>query len=55
MGEAITAKDKEYEAEERATAPGANQSMSDRVTQTDSAAPAVGRIQGVHEVRLGRR
>ena len=31
MGEVITAKDKEYEAEERATAPGANQSMSDRV------------------------
>ena len=30
MGEVITAKDKEYEAE-------------------------VGRIQGVHEVRLGRR
>ena len=33
MGEVITAKDKEYEAEERATAPGANQSMSDRVNK----------------------
>lgn len=53
MGEVITAKDKEYEAEERATAPGANQSMSDRCEQP-LAAPAVGRIQGVHEVRLGR-
>ena len=50
----VTAKDKEYEAEERATAPGANQSMSDRVNNR-CAAPAVGRIQGVHEVRLGRR
>lgn len=31
MGEVITAKDKEYEAEERKSAPGDNQSMSDRV------------------------
>ena len=42
MGEVITAKDKEYEAEERATAPGANKSMSDRVNnrslRTQSAA-----------------
>ena len=31
MGEPITAKDKEYEERERAAAPGADQSMSDRV------------------------
>ena len=31
MGEVITAKDKEYEAEERSQAPGSDQAMSDRV------------------------
>lgn len=31
MGEVITAKDKEYEAEERSQAPGGDQAMSDRV------------------------
>ena len=31
MGDVITEKDKEYEAQEQASAPGANQSMSDRV------------------------
>ena len=31
MSEVITEKDKEYEAQEQASAPGANQPMEDRV------------------------
>ena len=31
MGEVITEKDKEYEAQERAAAPGDDQAMADRV------------------------
>ena len=50
MGEVITAKDKEYEAEERATAPGANQSMSDRVNNR-SLRPQSAAFNAVQTVR----
>ena len=54
MGEVITAKDKEYEAEERKSAPGDNQSMSDRVNNR-SLRPQSPAFKRFHEVRLGRR
>ena len=49
MGDVITEKDKEYEAQEQASAPGANQSMSDRVNNR-SLRP---QSSAFKEIRLG--